>query len=175
MNGFEAKKNGGGLLARANKRLAAHDDRRMERCILKCNCAVKDRPFNAVFVRSRHDPEDRKFRFKQILRGNGNGSNGNGVSAEMTAIDISDFSLSSLHCPHCDTDHSAKWIHCGFCGTFVCGGRSGRKSEGYYFRCCDSCGNEGPTYTLKKVETYKPAGPLQLTKDSPLLRITNQR
>lgn len=91
---------------------------------------------------------------------------------EKLSFDVDEFELDSMRCPHCGASH---WVRCGRCESFVCDGRSEPQKGRLYFRCTVSCGNDGLTTTLERVEAYKPAGPLALTKQSPLLRLRDMR
>lgn len=158
-----------GLFARAKARMSAFEDRNNERRVLRGRCAVTDKAFDAEFVRRKGETV---FTFDRAITGGAEPAKGAVPSLEKTEFDIDEFALRSMNCPHCD---SAKFIRCGGCDAFVCDGRSGVRDNAFYFRCARSCGNSGPTGTLTKVEAYKPASPLALTKQSPLLRIRDQR
>lgn len=177
MNGRELKPTGGGLLARAKGRLAAHDDRRIERTILKGRCAVTDKPFEAVFERKRGGDE-KIFRFKEHILPQ-KGSSTGGPSAVPTRLDvpIEEIALSSLGCPHCKSANPFHWVRCGGCNTFVCSGRSEQRRDGFYFRCAPSCGNEGFTGVLKRVDMQNQPRPtaLQLSGKKPRQRLADQR
>jgi hypothetical protein len=167
---FERKKtNGGGLFARARDRMAAFDDGRVERRILRCTCAVDDKTFDGVFIRPKGE---KMFTFKEALLAENGARAGTGASPEKIRFKASAFELSSMTCPHCGASH---WIRCGKCDSFVCEGRSEQQEERLFFRCSETCGNEGLTTTLKRVEAYKPAGTLQIAKQSPLLRLRDMR
>lgn len=169
MNGPRKSENKGGLFARAKARMTAFEDRNNERRVLHCRCAVTDKAYDAEFVRRK---DETVFTFDKALTHSKTPANGSGPSLEKTEFDISEFELRSMNCPHCD---SGQFIHCGGCEAFVCDGRSGVRDNAFYFRCARSCGNSGPTGTLTYVEAFKPASPLALPKQSPLLRIRDQR
>lgn len=177
MKGHELKPSGGGLLARAKGRLAAHDDRRVERTILKGRCAVTDKPFEAVFERKRGG-DDTIFRFKEYLRPQNGGTGGPSSTPTKLDVPIDDIKLESLGCPHCKSGSAFHWVRCGRCKSFVCSGRSEQRSNGFYFRCGSSCGNEGITGELKRVNMIKPPKPtaLQLPNNKKQRRLlTDQR
>lgn len=166
---FDKKPNSGGLFARARNRLAAFDDGRIERRVLRCSCAVDDTTFDGVFIR----PKGEKiFTFKEAILPEHGARSGTGAAPEKIRFKASAFELSSMTCPHCGASH---WIRCGGCDSFVCEGRSEQQDGRLFFRCAESCGNEGLTTTLKRVEAYKPAGALQIAKQSPLLRLRDMR
>lgn len=160
---------GGGLFARAKGRLAVFDDKRMERRILRCSCAAHDKPFDGVFIRRKGED---KFTFKEALLPKPGEKSAPPASPEKISFDADEFELDSMHCPHCKASH---WIHCGKCKLFVCDARSEDRSGHLFFRCAHSCGNDGLTSTLTRVEAYKPAGPLALPNHSSLLRIRDMR
>lgn len=169
MNGPRKSENKGGLFARARAHMTAFEDRNNERHVLHGRCAVTDKAFVAEFVRRK---DEAAFSFEKTLAQGAAHANGTGPSLEKTEFDIGEFNLRSMNCPHCD---SGQFIRCGGCEAFVCDGRSGVRDNAFYFRCARSCGNSGPTGTLTKVEAFKPASPLALAKQSPLLRIRDQR
>ncbi len=160
---------GGGLFARAKGRLAAFDDKRMERRVLRCNCALTDKAFEGVFIRRKGED---KFTFKEAVLPETGGTAARPSSPEKISFDADEFNLDSMHCPHCS---ASDWIRCGKCKSFICDARSEDRGGHLFFRCAESCGNDGLTTTLKRVEAYKPAGPLALPNHSNLLRLRDMR
>lgn len=177
-------KTGGGLFARAKERLAAYDERQVDRVILSCRCARHDTPFEAAFERHK-GADDNIFRFKEILTPKGKASGSKSAQPQKQSLPIEEIKLSSLECPHCESENPGKWVRCGGCKAFVCGARSERQGDRYYFRCGPSCGNEGLTIDLTTVNAHRAPTPSalrlpgkrtpRLPGKSGVLRITDQR
>lgn len=153
------------VIARARKRLAAFEERRVDRQLLACRCAAHDLPFDAVFARRR---ANQRFTLETTRQGRDHKDGGSSVVAAPFRIKAEQFALGDLECPHCG---ARRFTLCAKCGAFVCGARSSRENGARYFRCAASCGSEGAVGVLTTIKTTKPAGARRLTSNQPLLRL----
>lgn len=167
----ENGKTAGGLFARARARMSAFEERNDERRAIRCRCSDSGEFFQAIFVRRK---DSGLFVFEETRKVSNGKAAGKAGRGSERPIDIREFDYGELTCPYCGSDG---FIKCGRCKCFVCDLASERRDGSNYFRCAESCGSAGPTTELKTIEASKSAGPgpLQLTRQPSLLRITGPR